>query len=194
MYQDQAKFSDQPSLKQLVIVVVSLLVIGVYLFISLAAGDTLWFWPLFEEEPYRIVVHCYGTDVAVDSSSANFNYMNSIINEIMSGRKRWDQLSLSDQSYLEYQIRTDMLTVEAFYDPAVRVHTFYKFFSNVEILIIPLVGRHTSSNAVFGRATDIRTGDTLPSGGSLSIQDPTPLLDYIQTVELCPSLTEVSSP
>jgi hypothetical protein len=37
----------------------------------------------------------------------------------------------------------------------VRIHSFYKFFKNVDTIIIPLDGRHASSNSIFGRVREL---------------------------------------
>jgi hypothetical protein len=54
-------------------------------------------------------------------------------------------------------------------------------FSNVSNLIIPLEGRHSETNAVFGR----HQGN--PAGGSLHVQTTDPLHTYLADRDICPT-------
>lgn len=170
---------NTPSIIRLVLVTIPVIAIVVYIIIALNTGDMAWFSSSFDERPYSIVLHCYGKDVLIEPGDENFNSMTEMINSTLSGSKRWDPLSLSEVSYLDYQTATWMMTLEATYQPAVRIHSNVKFFSNVDTLIIPLDGRHAGTNAVFGRHFE------QPVAGSLHVESTVELIEYIAAEGLC---------
>jgi hypothetical protein len=143
------------SLLQVVIIAAVIFSAIVFFVIVINTGDLLWFVPSFNGLPAQIVVHCYGQDVTVNPGDAAFERLNEAVNQSLSGSKRWDSLSLSEATYQEYQDSPTMLVVELSYDPVVRIHSFYKFFKNVDTIIIPLDGRHASSNSIFGRVREL---------------------------------------
>ncbi|MBI4770500.1 MAG: hypothetical protein HY784_08855, partial [Chloroflexi bacterium] len=141
--------------------------------------DLLWFWPRFDARPSAITVHCYGQDVYPAIGSQQFNQLTALVNEQISGYKNWDSLGISDATYQDYLSSPQMMTLELSYAPAVRVHSFYKFFSAVDTLLIPLDARHAESRAVFGR----HRGQ--PNGGALHVQSIAPVKEYIAAAGLC---------
>ena len=151
----------------------------IYGIIALNTGDLLWISPIFNYQPQTITIHCFGGDVYLESGSADFEQMTGLVNQSMTGRKRWDSLSLSDATYEDYQSHPQMMVVELTYSNPIRVHSRYKFFSNVDRIIIPLVGRHAQSNAVFGRRLDF------PIPGSFRVDDMKPIKDYLAENDLC---------
>jgi hypothetical protein len=128
-------------------------IVGLFLFavIAMNTGDLLWFWPGFKEVPVGMIVHCYGTDVEVKPGQFAFEQVNNAVNISLTGNKRWDQLSMSDVTYQEYQTSSSMMVIELHYDPPVTIHSQYAFFKGVNWLIIPLDGRHAETNPIFGR-------------------------------------------
>jgi hypothetical protein len=160
--------------------VVAVLSIAVYSVISIATGDWLWFNQKFSETPNSIVVYCFGETIELEPGSYHFSALADIANEQMSGRKRWDSLSLSDETYQEYQVSPSTKVIEFYYPEPVRVHNTSKFFSSIDTLIIPLEGRHAQSNAVFGQ------NDGISSGGSLHIESTERFEQYLQNQKLCP--------
>jgi len=82
-------------------------------------------------------------------------------------------------TYEEYQSHPKMMVVELTYPKPIRVHSRYKFFSNVDRIIIPLVGRHAQSNAVFGRRFDF------PIPGSFHVDDIEPIKNHLTENDLC---------
>ncbi len=98
----------------------------------------------------------------------------------MSGRKRWDSLTMSEATYQEYQTNPQMIVLEFFYPEPVRVHSTYKFYSNVDNLVIPIEGRHSQTNAVFGQANGI------PTAGALHIDSTEQFKTYMTNMDLCP--------
>lgn len=156
-----------------------ILLLSIYGFISLNTGDLLWFWPKFDEQPAAMVVHCYGQDIALEPGGAPFSEITALVNQGLSGSKRWDPLSLSDVTYQEYQSSPRMMTLEVFYEPPVRIHSQYKFFSDVDTLVIPLDGRHAQYHVVFGRSHGITGPGSFPL-------DTVPLIaEYLGQEGLC---------
>ena len=127
-----------------------------------------------------MVVHCYGEDVPIQPGSEHFNEINRLVQETLTGRKRWDPLTMSAVTYEEYQGHPSMMVLELFYGSKIRIHSRYKFFSNVDTLIIPLDGRHSQTNAIFGRTNEYI------SVGSFHVKTITPLVEYLFEEGLCP--------
>lgn len=157
--------SNSPSLLGLLLTVVFLIIGLVYLFIALNTQDPLWFVSTFEERPSQIVINCYGSQVFIRPDNPNYEGLTSTVNEVLSGRKYWDSLTLSDDSYAEYQTNSEMMIMELFYAPRVRIHSLYKYFSNLDSIVIPLDGRHASTNAIFGRTNNNNTAGALHYDG-----------------------------
>jgi hypothetical protein len=169
-----------PSVIRLIVIVVLVLVLIVYAMLSFATGDWLWFSTSFRETPNAIVLHCHGESTSLDPGSFQFSKLKEIMNENLSGRKRWDPLTMSEGTYLDYQTNPTMIVVEYFYPEPIRVHSSYKFFSHVDNLIVPIVGRHSETNAVFGQA------DGVPTGGSLHIDSTEEFKVFVNNMDLCP--------
>lgn len=159
--------------------VVLVLVPLIYGIIALNTGDWLWISPVFDYQPRSIVVYCFGHEVMIAPGSEQFTTLVELVNQTLSGRKRWDSLTMSDETYREYQTRPDMMVVELAYPAPIRVHSRYKYFSNVDKIIIPLVGRHAQTNAVFGRRFDF------PAGGSFHVNSTAPIKAYLIDNGIC---------
>lgn len=159
--------------------VVLVLVPLIYGIIALNTGDWLWISPVFDYQPSAITVYCFGEKVAIAAGSDHFSELAAIINQTLSGRKRWDSLTMSDETYREYQTDPDMMVVELAYPAPIRVHSRYKYFSNVDKIIIPLIGRHAQTNAIFGRRFDF------PAAGSFHVGTTAPIKEYLIENALC---------
>ena len=168
-----------PSLTRFAGLAILVLLPLIYGVIALNTGDLLWISPVFNARPQAVVIHCFGTDVPLEPSAEAFKEVTRIFNKALSGQKRWDPLSLSAATYQDYQTHPQMMALELFYAPAVRVHSPYKFFSKVDSIIIPLQGRHAQTNAVFGRYR------SFPAAGSFHIKTTAPLVDYLTAQGLC---------
>ncbi|MFN2212713.1 MAG: hypothetical protein ACK2UE_06540 [Anaerolineales bacterium] len=151
----------------------------IYLIIALNTGDLLWASPVFNASPQTITIHCFGEDVYLDAGTADFEAVTDLVNESLSGRKRWDSITISNETYQDYQSHPQMMVVELTYPKPIRVHSRYKFFSNVDRIIIPLVGRHSETNAIFGRRLEYTTA------GSFHVNDLTGIKDFLADSELC---------
>lgn len=147
--------------------------------IALSTGDVLWIWPSFNEQPVEIVVHCYGRDLHLSPGSEHFAALTRMLNQNLSGPKRWDQLTMSQETYRDYRTSPNMMALEITYPAPVRVHSIYKFFSQVSTLVIPLDGRHAQTNAVFGLNRGVTTS------GSLHVESIAPLAEYLRAENLC---------
>ena len=170
----------QPSIINLLMIVVVAVALIVYLMIAFATGDWLWFSNSFRETPNAILIHCYGDTNDIDPGSFHYSKLKEIMNETMTGRKRWDSLTMSEETYQDYQTNPQMVVVEFFYPEPVRVHSSYKFYSSVDNLVIPIVGRHANTKAVFGQANGV------PTGGSLHIDSTEQFKTYMTNTDLCP--------
>lgn len=89
---------------------------------------------------------------------------------------------MSDETYLNYQTGMDAMVLETRYPDPVRIHSIYKYFSNVGALVIPLDGRHAQTHAVFGRTGDVFTA------GSFHIENISKMRDYLDSEGICSPL------
>jgi len=158
-----------------------LVIIGLLLFVVVAMNtrDFLWFWPVFKEIPVEIVVHCYGTDVEIKPGEPAFEAVTSAVNTSLTGSKRWDETNMSDVTYLEYQTSPDVMVIELHYDPPATVHSQYAYFKTVNWLIVPLVGRFSNVNSIFGR-----TGN-FTNSGSYHVESTEPIITALQDQGVC---------
>lgn len=168
-----------PSILQVVVIAAVTFLVIVFAIITMNTGDILWFWPIFSGEPHRIVVHCYGEDLVIQPGDAAYAPINSAVKDSLSGSKRWDSLSMSDVTYDDYQSSSVMMILELGYNPPSRIHSFYKFFKSFDTLVIPLDGRHASTNTIFGRLR----GNTL--AGSMHVDDLKNITATLSEQELC---------
>jgi hypothetical protein len=151
----------------------------IYLIIALNTGDLLWASPVFNYQPQIIVIHCFGEDVYLEMGTSDFEAVTNLVNRSLTGRKRWDTLTISNETYEDYQSNSQMMVVELSYSEPIRVHSRYKFYSNVDRLIIPLVGRHAQMNVVFGRRI------ALSAPGSFHVNTTVPIKDFLTESGLC---------
>jgi hypothetical protein len=170
---------NNPSVITLVLIMVVIVAVIFYLVVFVNTGDAQWFVSTFDGTPNSIVVHCFGTDKELTPVDAHFEPLNALLNQAISSEKRWDPLSLSDATYLDYQTHPDMMTLEMTYAPPVRVHSNTKYFSNVDTLIIPLVGRHAQYNTVFGRYNDEI------NAGSFHLESTAQMTEYLAAQGIC---------
>lgn len=157
------------------------LTVLVFIYVSLAAytKDALWFYPAFDAQPVLGVIRCYGEEIALQNDSVHLFAVASLVNEQISGNKRWDELNLTDQTYLEYKTGKNVVILELFYDEPQRIHSQSPFFSGFDTLLIPLDGRHASTNILFNLVRG------KPSGGSFHVETYAPLLFYLEENGLC---------
>ena len=172
---------SDPSIIKLVTTVVLVVVIIIYVIISLSTGDWLWWNPKFSETPHAMMVQCYGDTITIDPGSYHFGALTKIVDQDLSGRKRWDQLSLSEVTYHDYQTDASMMVLELSFGEPIRIHSNYKFFSNVDQLVIPLDGRHAQTNAIFG------LNQGIPTAGSMHVESIASISSYLKNQGICPT-------
>jgi hypothetical protein len=170
---------NTPSLLGFLVVMVIIVGVIYYLVLAMNTGDARWFLPGFEEQADEMTIHCFGEDVVISATDPAYARMNELINATLTGSKRWDPLTMSDLTYADYQDHPDMLVLEIRYAPPVRVHSNVRYFSNIDTLVIPLVGRHAQFNTIFGRTQ----GNT--TAGSLHVENVSNLSDYLTSQGLC---------
>ncbi|HUF38919.1 MAG TPA: hypothetical protein VMN57_10375 [Anaerolineales bacterium] len=170
---------NQPSLMGLLGTVVVFVVAAGYGIISMSTEDPLWFIPTFSEAAAEATIYCRGSREPIGQNSPHLEALNGFVNQALSGRKNWDSLTMSDDTYRYYQESDAVVALEIRYNRPVRVHSIYKYFSGVEALVIPLLGRHSNLNAVFGLI------DGQATAGALHIESTASMLDYITANGLC---------
>ncbi len=171
--------SKSPSLLGLLATVVFVIVGLVYGIVALNTQDVIWFVSSFSERPTQITINCYGNKVFIRPEDARYEGLTTKVNEILSGKKYWDGLTISDETFTEYETSSEMVIMELFYAPRVRIHSFYKYFSDLDSIILPLEGRHAKTNAVFGRRNNKNTA------GSLHFDHVPQILEWIETEGIC---------
>ncbi len=151
----------------------------VYFTIAAYTKDAIWFWPVFDAQPGQIVIHCYGVESVLDGVSPDGQAITSMVNEQLSGDKRWGELTLRKETYDDYLNSPRMLVLELFYPEPVRVHSKSPFFSGINSLLIPLDGRYADQFIIFGLR------DRKATGGSFYVETNQPLIDYLARTGLC---------
>lgn len=151
----------------------------IYLSLAAYTKDALWFYPVFEAQPAFGIVRCYGDEVVLQDGSEQLAAITVMVNEQISGDKRWDELNLTDETFNYYQTSGQMVILELHYDQPQRIHSFSPFFSNFDTLLIPLDGRHAEKNIIFSLVKG------KPSGGSFHLETFAPVLSYIESKDLC---------
>ena len=169
-----------PSTLRLLGVVVVAVILVFFLIMALGTQDLLWFWPSFDAQPDAIIVRCYGDTLEVDPDSAAFQELVEALSQGLWGMKHWTELSLSYSTLQLYRYYEDTFVLEFIYNSPIRIHSHYRFFKNVDTLLIPLVGRHAGTYPIFG----LRRGT--PLAGSLHLETSDPLLDIVSGRGICP--------
>jgi hypothetical protein len=173
--------SKSPSLINLGLTALFLIIALVYGIITLSTQDPLWFVSTFEEYPEEIDLYCYGDPIILRPEDQHFPELVRILNQTLSGTKNFDSLTMSTATYEYYQTSPEVVALEVVYTHKVRIHSFYSFFSNLDSIVIPLVGRHSNVNAIFGRSNGLATG------GSLHYSTMPDVTAFVQQSGLCPA-------
>lgn len=151
----------------------------IYLSLTAYTKDALWFYPMFDAQPALGLVRCYGEEVVLEDGSEHLTAITALVNEQISGDKRWDELNLTDETFQYFQTSDLMMLLELRYDEPQRIHSFSPFFSNFDTLLIPLDGRHSEKVILFNLVNG------KPSGGSFHLETFEPLVSYIESNDLC---------
>jgi hypothetical protein len=155
--------------------------IAAFIYLSLTAytKDALWFYPVFDAQPSFGVLNCYGEEIILEADTEDLAALTVLMNEQISGDKRWDELNLTDETFAYYQSSDQMMILELHYDEPQRIHSFSPFFSNFDTLIVPLDGRHAEKNVIFSLVRG------KPAGGSFHLETLAPTLSHIENNNLC---------
>lgn len=153
--------SKSPSLLNLAVTAVVIFSALVYGFVALSTEDLAWFISTYNEYPEEIALNCYGQQSSLLPGDPLYDDLVSLINETFSGRKNYDSLTMSEDTYTYYLSSEDVMVLELVYTQKVRIHSFYKYFSNLDSIVIPLDGRHSKTNAIFGRSNGQSTAGSL---------------------------------
>jgi hypothetical protein len=117
--------------------------------------------------------------VVVRSNSPEFNDITRLVNAQLSGNKQWQDITISDQTFLDFQTDPAMVVLELYYSRPVDVHTGTAMFIDIDTLLTPLVGRFAGENIFLG-ANNLKF-----TGGRVHVQDTQPLKDYISQSAIC---------
>jgi hypothetical protein len=116
----------------------------------------------------------------MDGTSFEAEKIVPLVNEQLSGDKRFDPLNLTPQTYEYYQNDPKAVSLYLVYAEPVRIHLPNMYFTNITALLIPLDGRYASTSIVFGLMKDV------PAGGSIHVTTNQPIIDYLASSGLCP--------
>ncbi|HXF85087.1 MAG TPA: hypothetical protein VNK49_06830 [Anaerolineales bacterium] len=151
----------------------------VYLTTAAYTRDMLWFWPLFNAQPSSALIRCYGKEIYLDGSSQELKTIAEIVNKQISGKKRWDELNLTDQTYETYRTSPNVMILELYYATPQRIHSPSPFFSGFTELLIPLDGQYADTSIFFSLV------DGKPSGSSFHVESFSALTEYLSQSGLC---------
>lgn len=177
-YSNQSAGKTASVLNFIATIVFSILLL-IYLSLTVYTKDALWFYPIFNAQPSTGLIRCYGEEILLTQPSAHLTAITQLVNEQISGDKRWSELNLSDPTLEDYQTNPRMIILELYYDTPQRIHSFSPFFSNFDALLIPLDGRYADEHILFNLIRN------KPGGGSFHVNDFTPVLNYIDEQALC---------
>lgn len=120
--------SDQLSinLRPLAVVLI-LLILAFVLGVGIVANnDPLWFLPLFDETPLRIIVYQNGCQVDLIEGAPGFDEVTNAINQTVTHIEGfYTSYGLSDASLQHY--RANELALEVIYPNPITIHAPYRF-------------------------------------------------------------------
>jgi hypothetical protein len=151
----------------------------IYLMLTATSHDLLWFWPKFNNVPVQMTIRCYGQERKLEGTSEEAQAITMLVNEQLSGNKRFDTLNLSTPTYDYYQNDPGVMTLKLDYSSPVRIHLPNVYFTNITSLLIPLEGRYANTSIIFGMIYGV------PTGGSLHVNSTQPIIDYLTITGLC---------
>ena len=134
---------------------------------------------VFNARPSSLVIYCYGNQVSLDGTSADAQELARLLNDQLSGDKRWDELTLTNDTYNDYVSDPAFLVLEYIYPEGQRVHSPSPFFTGFTSLILPVDARHADSNTVFSLING------KPAGGSYHVELILPIKNYIDQSNVC---------
>lgn len=158
---------SKPRVGEVLLICGLIAVAAVYFVITMTTNDPIWIWPKFEGRPSSIVVHHAGAHAEIVPGDADYDAINDELNAALSKISTYhESLGVSDDTVAEY--RQVYTALEVHYDEPIVIHTRF-LFGRPKHLLIPLSGRHSEYNPVFGG-----TGDSYRPG-ALGLEDLEPL-------------------
>jgi hypothetical protein len=164
------------------ILLLSLLGLGglVYALVGFFAQDFLWFWPIFNQQPSEIIIHCHGQDVSLEPDSPYFLPLTYVVNQQLSAEKRVDDDSISLEAYRELQQNQATISVEMRFDhQPIRIHSYRSYFSGVDALLIVLSGDEQNWATIYG------AHQNQPTPGIIRLINGQAIADYLVQQHLC---------
>lgn len=114
----------------------------------LANGDPLWFLPLFDETPMRIVVYQGGCRTDLFEGDPRFDELTRVVNQTFAQIDGFNSThGMSDESLKDY--REKERAVELLYPEPVTIHSPYRF-GHPDSIFVPLSGSLAEARSVFG--------------------------------------------
>ncbi len=151
----------------------------IYFTLAIYTKDALWFWPIYSAEPSFITLRCYGKEVILEGDWPETKALTTMVNEQLTGDKRWDELNLTDQTYEYYLSDPSMMLLEFHYSEPQRIHSSSMFFAGFDTLIIPLDGRYANMEIVFSLINN------KPAGSSFHINSFDGVREFLKSEDLC---------
>jgi hypothetical protein len=179
LYQSESGLAKKVSVLDFFVSIALAVVLFVYLTIAIYVKDFLWIWPQFDAQPASAMIWCYGEKIAIGRNSAHLTGLARLVNEQISGKKYWDTLNLTDQTYQDYVTSDNVVILHLFYDNPERVHSQSPFFSGFDEILIPLVGRYANTNILFSLIQG------KPAGGSMHVESFADVINYLADQGLC---------
>lgn len=137
----------QLNLLQMVLVIIGVIVAIVYVTAALASQDPIWFQGGFDAKPARIIVYHTGQQTELTAGQPGFAQLAEAVRaSLAQGVARPSGIGLSLGSLQDAY--TQFVTVEAFFDPPVKLHTWFDTGWPTQMLF-PITGRHSELNVVF---------------------------------------------
>ncbi len=115
---------------------------------ALANDDPLWFLPIFNDKPQRIVVYQDGCRTELIPGQPGFDELTAAINQTL---PQYDGFNATFGMSVESakETREKQRAVEIFYAKPVTIHTPYRF-GHPDSIFIPLSGYFADAYSVFG--------------------------------------------
>ncbi len=160
-----------PRVLDAIVIIVLFFFSTIYVVIALSTNDPAWIWPVFTAKPAKFMLYQQGQVIEIGPQSPAYEPITATLNRALSRVVGFQEtLGLSEETLAEYRTRATVL--EVYYPRPVVVHSRFNF-GRPNTILIPLVGRHSEANVVFGGLN----GSYWP--GALTLKDLQPLKDQL---------------
>jgi hypothetical protein len=152
----------------------------VYTLLGFFTQDWLWFWPVFNQQPTQIIIHCHGQDFPLEPDSPNFLPLTNLINQQLSAEKRMGDDFISSENYRILKQDQANLSIEMRFEAQpIRIHSYHPYFSNVDSLLIVLSGD------ALGELTAYSAHQDQPIPGIIRVANSQKIAEYLMQHDLC---------